>query len=264
VYYQYAYFETSDDVFLGGYDVDGFENRLLVNRDDGDTVDIYEVELLDSDGDGVLEPNQHPDNPDEPGPIEQRVLTFVESISWGASVDPSHAEIYALGDRFYMGGSELTEYILATGAKSLVSDAPPFTSTVAQVGFDDINGVWYASNENDRRVYQQDPLGGTWGIAFDYPPLAGDHMDGLEIVTDPETGIPYVYVSDMTSDFIGQYRKDQDVGWVQENLFEYEGAVGVPIEGMGFGAFNHFWATGGSSLYEIGGGDLSEYLEPPG
>jgi hypothetical protein len=36
------------------------------------------------------------------------------------------------------------------------------------------------------------------------------------------------------------------------------------VEGMGFGALNHFWATGGDSLYEIGGGDLSEYTDPPG
>jgi hypothetical protein len=34
------------------------------------------------------------------------------------------------------------------------------------------------------------------------------------------------------------------------------------VEGMGFGAFNHFWATGGYSLYEVGGGDLTTYVEP--
>jgi hypothetical protein len=29
---------------------------------------------------------------------------------------------------------------------------------------------------------------------------------------------------------------------------------------MGFGALNHFWITGGSILYEIGGGDVAVYV----
>jgi hypothetical protein len=89
-------------------------------------------------------------------------------------------------------------------------------------------------------------------------------MDGLEVVTDPNTGTPYVYVSDMTSDFIGQYRLDPELGWVQENLFSYSGTQGSLLEGMGYGALYHFWATSGNTLYEIGGGDLAEFTEPPG
>lgn len=262
VYYQYAFFNQGD-VYLGGYDVDSFEDRIFVNGFSS-AIDVYEVQLLDSDGDGVMEPNQHPNNPDETGPIEERVLTFVESIPWGGSISISQAELYALDDRFYMGGSTITEMIMATGTKSVVTMVPGWASRVAQIAYDDVNQVWYGSNESNRRVFQRDSITGNWGHAFEYPPLAGDHMDGLEVVTDPETGIPYVYVSDMTSDFIGQYRKDPDLGWVQENLFEYQGAAGVAVEGMGFGALNHFWATGGSSLYEVGGGDLSEYTEPPG
>lgn len=263
VYYQYAFLQQGSTPFLGGYDVDSFEDRIYVNGFNS-AIDIYEVQLLDSDGDGVMEPNQHPDNPDETGPIEERVLTFIESVPWGASISISQAELYALDDRFFMGGNTITEMVMATGTKSVVSMSPGFTSYMAQIGYDDVNEVWYASNESNRRVFQRDSVSGAWGHAFEYPPLAGDHMDGLEVVTDPETGIPYVYVSDMTSDFVGQYRKDPDLGWVQENLFEYQGTAGVALEGMGFGALNHFWATGGSSLYEIGGGDLSEYLEPPG
>lgn len=263
VYYQYAFLQQGSTPFLGGYDVDSFEDRIYVNGF-SQAIDVYEVQLLDSDGDGVMEPNQHPDNPEETGPIEERVLTFIESIPWGASISTSQAELYALEDRFYMGGSTLTEMVMATGTKSIVSMSPGFTYSMAQIGYDDVNDVWYASNESNRRVFQRDSVSGAWGHAFEYPPLAGDHMDGLEVVTDPETGIPYVYVSDMTSDFVGQYRKDPVMGWVQENLFEYQGTAGVALEGMGFGALNHFWATGGSSLYEIGGGDLSDYLEPPG
>lgn len=83
-----------------------------------------------------------------------------------------------------------------------------------------------------------------------------------DVVTDPNSGETYVYVSDMTSDRIGQYRLDAQHGWVQENLLSYEGAGTEIVEGMGFGAFNHFWATSGISLYEVGGGDLSAYTEP--
>ena len=111
-------------------------------------------------------------------------------------------------------------------------------------------------------MFQYDADTEAWGIAFRFPALAGDHMDGMEVVTDPNTGTPYVYVSDMTSDYIGQYRLDAELGWVQENMFQYAGTGGSLVEGMGFGAFNHFWATGADSLYEVGGGDLTTYVEP--
>lgn len=51
-------------------------------------------------------------------------------------------------------------------------------------------------------------------------------------------------------------------GWVQENVFEYAGTPAV-VEGMGFGPLHHFWATGGTQIYELGGGDLASYTEPP-
>ena len=262
VYYQYAYFATGG-VFQGGYDVDSFENRLYINR--GTSVDVYEVELLDSDGDGVFEPNQHPDNPDDMGPIEERVLTFVENIAWPSSKGQSVSEIYVNDVGMWIGGSNVEEMLWAGGGGTSILHMPPgWASTFAQIGFDDVNEVWYASNEQNRRVFQQHPATNEWGIAFYYPSLAGDHMDGLEVVTQPETGIPYVYVSDMTSDFIGQYRLDANLGWIQENLFEYEGTAGQAVEGMGFGVLNHFWATSGGAVYEVGGGDLAEFTEPPG
>jgi hypothetical protein len=262
VYYQYASFMTGS-VFLGGYDVDTYENRIYVTGSSNGAIDVYEVELLDSDGDGKLEPNQHPDNTDEPGAIEERVLTFIESIPM-AGLSISSSELYALDDRIYRGGQNLTEKVFATGVETIISPVPPFMYYFSQIGRDQLHDVWYASNESYRRVYQHCAQSGTWGIAFDYPSLAGDHMDGIEIVVDPATNISYVYVSDMTSDFLGQYRWDPAQGWVQENLFSYQGTAGSLVEGMGFGALGHFWATGGSELYEIGGGDLGQYTDPAG
>ncbi len=259
-YFQYADFRTIDG-FSGGYDVDCFDDLIYVSSGfTGVAVDVYQVSIEDSDNDGEIEPNQHPDNLEETGPIEQRTLVHLMTIP-NVLVSSSTAEIYALEDRIYVGGASITEYVFG-GGNSVTTTPPSWAAYFAQIGYDDVNGVWYASNENERRVFQYDEETAQWGLAFRYPSLAGDHMDGLEVVTDPNTGIPYVYVSDMTSDFIGQYRLDPNEGWVQQNLFGYAGTTGSAVEGMGFGAFNHFWATGGDSLYEVGGGDLGTYTEP--
>jgi hypothetical protein len=261
-YYQFAEFLTGTTAFLGGYDVDSYDDKLYV-LGNSQSIDVYQVTLLDSDGDGELEPNQHPSNVENPGAIEERTIAFIETIPSFGTPSQSQSEIFALSDRVYIGGSQLTENVLGVGT-TIVSTPPGWSGWFAQIGYDEVHDVWYASNEGDRRVFQHCAATNTWGIAFLFPPLAGDHMDGMEVVTDPNTGIPYVYVSDMTSDFIGQYRLDPEAGWVQENLFSYAGTSGSLVEGMGFGALNHFWATGGSSVYEVGGGDLSDYTDPPG
>ncbi|HRI08745.1 MAG TPA: hypothetical protein PKW35_13065 [Nannocystaceae bacterium] len=264
VYYQFADFSNKGGVFKAGYDVDGWGDRLYVTRNGG--IDVYRVELLDSDGDGLLEPNQHPDNPDAPGPIETRQLFFVEELPPFGPDDfkPAATELFAVHDRLYRGGGQITEYGLGNGVTQTSAPMEAWAVTFSHIGYDEVNGLWYASNETARRVFQYDPAFGSWGIAFVYPELAGGHMDGLEVVVDPKSGTPYVYVSDMTSDFIGQYRFDPVVGWVQENLFGYAGTQGAAVEGMGFGPLGHFWATSGATLYEIGGGDLANYTEPPG
>jgi hypothetical protein len=259
-YFQFADFQMGATPFQGGYDVDSFENLIYV-LNFGNSIDVYEVTIEDSDGDGDIEPNQHPDNPEAMGPIEERTIELVDSMPAFGTPSLSSSELFALADRLYIGGSQITEQEFGGGGPSVVATAPGWASWMAQIGYDELNGVWYASNESQRRVFQQDPDTGSWGIAFLYPSLAGDHMDGLEVVTDPNTYTTYVYVSDMTSDYIGQYRLDPEEGWVQENLFIYAGTVGEPVEGMGFGAFNHFWATSGSSVFEIGGGDITEYVE---
>jgi hypothetical protein len=267
-YYQYASFMSGATAYQGGFDVDSYEDRMYVTDLGGNHVDVYQVALLDSDGDGMLEPNQHPDNPDDTGPIEARTIVYVESIPNITVYDVGliASEIYAIDDRMYVGGASITEYVFGMAGGTPVTTAPAWsyfgTGVFSQIGYDDMNEVWYASNEAGRRVLQHDAETNTWGIAFLFPDLAGSHMDGLEIVTDPNTGTPYVYVSDMTSDFIGQYRLDDEVGWVQENLFQYAGTVGESVEGMGFGYLNHFWVTGYQALYEIGGGDLATYTEP--
>ncbi len=265
-YYMYANFAVGG-VYTGGFDVDSYDDLVYVTDFGGTHVDVYKITLHDSDNDGELEPNQHPDNPDETGPIEERTIEQVETIPNIKVYDTGliASEIYALEDRMFVGGQEITEYMFGEDS-SVVTIAPPWSyggqGIFSMIGYDDIGKVWYAANEAARRVLQYDAETDSWGIAFLFPDLAGSHMDGLEVVTDPNTGTPYVYVSDMTSDFIGQYRLDDELGWVQENLFEYAGQAGSSVEGMGFGALNHFWVSEYTTLYEIGGGDLVQYTEP--
>ena len=268
-YYRFAHFTTEDSPFLGGADVDSLQDRIYVNRD-GAHVDVYTVTLLDSDGDTVAERNQHPDNPDNTGPIEERVLAFVETydVPIGSTNDN---ELYVTPDRIVFKQSsaatgDLYEYdIAAVAVTQIVDVAVGIRNQV--LGWDDVNELWFTATY-DRWVYSHDPIENEWVLEFIYPNLSGDHGDGFEVVTDLETGIPYVYVSDMTSDFIGQYRKDDDGLWVQENLFSYANPDAEDVEGMGFGALGHFWITnegygvpsGIHGLYEVGGGDMDEYL----
>ncbi len=275
VYYQYAVFDLTADGFSQISDVDTYDNRIyfVAMQSPNYTLVVgrYDVELLDSDGDGKLEPNQHPDNPEEPGPIEERVFTFVEA--WPANnpgAFPNVMELYAKADSVvYSGPNDVREDDFATHTITTIAPKPAWLQSgyLSFLGYDDINGVWYSGNESARRVMQYDAETMTWGWSFQFPELAGSHMDGLEVVTDPETGTPYVYVSDMTSNFIGQYRHDRDLGWVQENLFSYNelGGMAAALEGFGFGALNHFWCGSlASTFYELGGGDIQDFVDPPG
>ncbi|MBC8070793.1 MAG: hypothetical protein IAG13_20875 [Deltaproteobacteria bacterium] len=272
-YYQYANFDLTPDGFSQISDVDTYEDRIYfvaMNASYALTIGAYDVTLLDSDGDGMLEPNQHPDYPDAMGPVEQRSFTLVGS--WPVDNPggfPNNMEVYAKASSVvYAGPNGLRELDLATGMFTQVAPMPTWSTLygwLAFIGYDEVNDIWYSGNEAARRVMQFDAETQTWGYAFEFPVLAGDHMDGIEVVVDVTTGTPYVYVSDMTSNFIGQYRHDTELGWVQQNLFSYVEVSGAALEGFGFGALNHFWVGSlGNTFYELGGGDLTEYIDPAG
>ncbi len=264
-YYQYARFQSGDTEFLGGYDIDSLGDYLYVNRG-GSALDVYKVELLDSDGDGEFEPNQHPDNPDDTGPIEDRVITHIQTYDTQLG-QQSVGELYAVPEGVFFIDSHSTatygdffKFTYNGQVTAKVVDSPS-ALILSHLGYDEVNGIWYGSNEQGRRVFSYHAASNEWVAEFAYPDLAGSHMDGIEVVTDPNDGTPYVYVSDMTSDYLGQYLRDRGDTWVQVNLFEYAG-TGEYVEGLGFGALNHFWAAAGSSIYEIGGGDLAKFTEP--
>jgi hypothetical protein len=172
-------------------------------------------------------------------------------------------ELYITTDTiFYLGSDAIYAFDRVTSAVNSVVAMPTsgYSGAYETLGFNEVSGTWFFGTR-EREVYSWDANENEWVWEIKYPNLAGSHMDGLEVVVDPNTGIPYVYATDMTSDFIGQYREDEDGKWTQHNLFQYSQPQGDAIEGMGFGTLNHFWCGSGSVLYEIGGGDLSQYTE---
>ena len=264
-YYQYAVFESGNSAFKGGYDVTSFGDYIYVNRT-GQYIDVYKVTLHDSDNNGSLQPNQHPDNPKAQGPMEQRTLELVKTYSKSADNAPtaqaSTTSLYAWSnDRVFSLGptrnGSITEYIFNTKATQVVVQ-PTNTKAMSFLGYGHWEQRWYAGNESKpRKVYSFHEPTKAWVLEFVYPDLAGSHMDGLDVVVSPKTGEQFVYVSDMTSDFIGQYIR-KATGWEQAALFEYNDATSSAVEGFGFGALNHFWAASGKYLFELGGGDLQD------
>ena len=260
-YYLFGYFEKGASDFRGGYDVDGYGDRLYVNN--SRKLDVYQVTLKQG-VDGKADPNQHPDNPKKKGPIVERQLKYLKTYPNVSLGSPSVGEIYAEKDRVYFlkedsSVTNLYEYDFATGKTTIKVKG---TMRLCCVGFDEQARQWFfAHNSSNRVVYAYWPKGAGIAAEFWYPDLAGSHLDGMEVVTDPKTKRSYVYVSDMTSDFLAQWYFDRDKdAWVQMNVFKYDETKNQYVEGMGFGAFQHFWATSGKALYEVGGGDLQKYV----
>lgn len=269
-YYQYASFTVGDGSgYLGGGDVDSYGDFIYVNRE-GSHLDVYTVSVAPG-----ADTETHPDNigadetsgtaDDNTGPIATRTLTYTTTYDVPHLEIATVGEIYAAADRVYFLGDDnqgdIYEYIFATNTTNVVVDSSAGVSGqgiygLSHLGYDDVNNTWYASCEADRTVYSWN--GSAWVSQFSYVDLAGSHMDGLEVVTSG--GIPYVYVSDMTSDYLGQwYYNTATSAWEENNLFAYNGTAGA-VEGMGYGAFDHFWVTTGfasaGTLYELGGGSI--------
>jgi hypothetical protein len=247
--------------FLGGYDVGSFGDLIYVHRSPT-YLDVYQVQLLDSDDDGDMEPNQHPDNPNDTGPIEERVLSWLAVYVIPELGIASGSELYPLADRIYFvagGQYPIYEHIFSTEVTTIFAvGSPPID--LSFLGFGEVDGMFFSGREEGRLVYSLDPSIGDWVAEFRFPSLVGTHFDGMEVVVDPSTGTQYVYVSDDSSDYLGQYRRDPVLGWVKENVFQ-SSSTGDLVDGMGFGALNHFWFTRGDALYEMGGGDLTSFLE---
>ncbi len=224
---------------------------------------IYRVETA---GD----PQTHPDNPDNTGPVSPRTFSFVSSHYMG-NYGSAHDNAFYVDETGIYYGASNNGYAGDPGWAAFMGGAiwhwdfdwnllecvvtpaaPAGTQTLAR---NDATGDWWAGTSG-RRMYKWD--GTTWELIFTAPHLGGSHHDGLVVIENS------LYVSDMTSDAIQQYRLD-DTGNLMDppnspfKTFYYTASPSV--EGMGFGPNEHIWITGGGGgLYEIGGGALQVSL----
>jgi hypothetical protein len=232
------------------YDVDSYDNYIYANIGGGN-IARWTVGLS-----GGTDANLHPSNPDATGPIVTRTFTDRQTYRTGIG-GSSISEIYAASDALYFRasggawggfGAPLLRYDLATSVVTTeLSSAGSF------LAYDDASSTWYTGHENTRGVYSWN--GSAWDLEFTYGNMAGSHMDGMEFVNGS------MFVSDMTSDYLLQATYNTGTGdWDRTNLFQYSDPSYV--EGMGFGAFDHFW-IGSGGLVEIGGGELQQVIDDP-
>ena len=260
-FYLYSKFATGSSKFKGGGDVDTYGNLIYVNRYEGN-LDVYKVSIPS----GANE-NQHPDNPAAPGPVATRTLEYVKTYTVSQLAISCDGELYATEKGVYFLKKDeviktVCYYEFATGNTSTICDGTNWVK-LNLLGYDDINDVWYAGTaynfEVKRTVYSYSPMAKSWIKEFSYEDLGGGHFDGLEVIATKDG--TKIYLSDMTSDYIGIVTKKSG-SWEMVTLNKYKDENAGVVEGMGYGAFHHFWITSGSVLYEIGGGGLSVVVPP--
>lgn len=296
-YYEYSSFTFNPDspessIFRGGLDCASYDNKIYVHNGSGDnllnvrTIDVYTVSV-----DDMSKGDEFPSSPD----YQTRTLRYERTIELdgGGEVNPiGHAEIHVDdwgifitgGGFFGSPGYDVLHFDLEGEyiEKEVEAGDGPFPTSL--LAYDPIGitgtGIWYAASE-DRNVYSS--TGSEWTFEFNWSEMGGTHGDGMEFVQAPD-GTGYIYVSDMTSNYIGQWVKvgdnpataEDESGWNEFNRFDYVEITGAAknVEGMGFGALDHFWVTSfdeegssdyhkGACLYELGGGLLGQYTSPP-
>jgi len=207
---------------------------------------------------------QHPDHPSHPGPIEPRHFEIVSSADLSAYVagsGPHTEEFYIDSGGVYVGAypNGIHKWDHSWNYIGKIANSP--TSRTESIAYNPGDNVWYAGGRY-RTIYQLSDtdddgsfMDESWVSIFTYPSYGGSHHDGMEYVGG------YLWISDMTSDFIGKWQYDADTRtWVEINRYTYTEAADV--EGMGFGPNDHFWVGSGwgsnSYIYELGN-EISMY-----
>jgi hypothetical protein len=271
--------------YMEGTDVASYGDKIYVNS--GTKINVYTVSISD-----MSKRDQHPDNPEATGPILPRTFTYEPSLSFnlpsGIYASTSFSELYVDSTGIYQALSGgVVKYTVSGGSATydwVIHDSTvPNDKGLSFLARDTVTGKFYSGNEwNTDGSVNTDPMatgarravygwdGTAWVEEFSYhgfPVASGmSHFDGMEFVRDSD-GTGYMYVSDMTTNYLGQWRLNDGGSWTETNLFQYTDPSTLYVEGLGFGALGHFWAsasTGSSGyVYEIGGGDLGGYIPPP-
>ncbi|NOZ85998.1 MAG: hypothetical protein GXP49_07005 [Deltaproteobacteria bacterium] len=206
------------------------------------------------------DPDRHPNNPDDPGPMAPRTFTLVSSHRMtNDGVSPNHHCAFYMSDTgIYYGSNDSGIHRWNFNWQYLGKVVSRASSSTESLAYNPVTKEWWAGGRN-RTIYKWN--GSSWVSKFTCPNLAGSHHDGMEVIGDS------LFVSDMTSDLIYQYRLDPKSGDPIDSAnnpykqFRYSSAHDV--EGLGYGPNNHIWiASGSSNVYEIGGGELQHEIDP--
>ncbi|MEW6382201.1 MAG: hypothetical protein AB1611_21765 [bacterium] len=265
-------------VFRGGLDCASYGDLIYV-RHAIDKIDEYKISV----------------NTDDPS---SRTLTHQRTITLSGNneaVNPiGDAEIYVDargifitggGDPAFIGtGLEFGGDVLHFNSQGIyidnaVNNSDPTIGLIALLTYDPQNDIWYGADKQ-RRVYSYSSTGTGWNLEFEWSIIgAGAQGDGMEFVRDPDDGTGFLYVHDSASDYISQWAQGDNPEtittegpeqWTEWRRFGYVGSDDSNVEGMGFGAFGHFWATASTSgsdtynpneccLLELGGYEIDNY-----
>ena len=218
-----------------------------------------------SDPTPYIEPRQHPDHPRFPGPIEPRHYDIISSgdlVPYIAGSGSHTEEFHVDSTGVYLGAfpNGIHKFDHDWNYVGMIANPPP--ERTESLAYDAVNKTWYAGGRL-RTIYQLNDTNGDgdlldemWQDIFTYPSYAGGHNDGMEYVAG------YLWISDMTSDIIGQWGFNS-VSSLWEELDYYTYTNPAAVEGMGFGPNNHFWCGSGwgpnSFLYELGNDITTKY-----
>lgn len=212
-----------------------------------------------------IEPRQHPDHPRFPGPIEPRHFEIVSSGELSPYIAGSgwhKEEFHVDSSGIYIGAfpNGIHKFDHDWNYVGKIAEPPPVTTET--LAYDSVGKTWFAGGRY-RTIFQLsdtdgdgDYLNESWQSIFTYPSYAGGHHDGMEYAYG------FLWISDMTSDLIGQWHLDPGDGfWKQVEVYTYTNPDYV--EGMGFGPNNHFWCGSGwgdsAYLYELGDDITTKY-----
>jgi hypothetical protein len=187
-----------------------------------------------------------------------RTLTHDTSYTVSAIGSASMSEIYATATGLYFCDNveQVSFYQFSDGSTTkVISATPNNTYGLSQLARQQ-DGTWWASDESNR-IYKYNDGTNVWDLKINHTLTpGGDHLDGLEIVwldvTDDNVANAeeWIFAADMTSNYMTRY----NLAGVSQEVYSYDDLQGMYLEGMGFGANDHFWVTSWNNLYEIGGG----------
>jgi len=266
-YFIYAVFDTNlsgtfgPDGWVGS---DGTDRIIYVS---GSTAYIHTVTIPEG-----TSADTHPNNPYDTGPMEPRTFTLERTFALGDYSFGHSAEFYvdAENNEIYVKSSStgILKFVFDPAAANPVAGGPAgnyvFDSTIAPsfeagsmgpqtLAYDEENDIWYSCTDRFEMYRYDGSWGpdGTWEWIFTYPEKTGaSHHDGMEFFDG------YLWIGDQLGDWILQYTPDG----VLVNEFYHE-ALPYDLEGMGFGALNHFWiGSFAGFITEFGGGVLQQVL----